>query len=83
MIYPTPPLVVRLLPNVGKAQVLLDLPDIAKLLPGILSADAGWHDDVLALLPVNGCSDALLVSCLQAVDDSQYLGGVPAGARGV
>ena len=83
MFYFILPLIVRLLSDVGEAQVLLDLPNIAKLLPGILSANAGWYDDVLTLLPINGCSDALLVSCLQAIDDPQDLRSVSACARGV
>ena len=73
----------RSLSDVSEAQVLLDLPDIAKLLPRILSGDTGRYDDVLALLPIDRCRNTLLISCLQAVDDPKDLCSVPARARGV
>lgn len=69
--------------NVGEAQVLLDLSDVAKLLPRILGGDTGGYNNVLALLPIDRCRNTLLISCLQAVDDSEDLCSVPARARGV
>lgn len=71
--------------HLSEPKVRLQLTHIplAKLLLRIRRADARRDNDILALLPVNRRHDALLVARLQAVDDAQHLGGVPAGRRRV
>lgn len=71
--------------HLSKPKIRLQLPHVllAKLLLRIRSAHARRNNHILALLPINRRDDALLVARLQAVNDAQHLGGVPAGRRRV
>lgn len=62
----------------GVTQVRLQLAHLAKLLLGILSRHRRRNNHILAHLPVNGSGNALAVSSLQRVDDTQDLGRVAA-----
>lgn len=68
---------------VGEAQVRLHLPDVSKPGPGVCRRHTRRHNDIVARRPVNGRHHALPVAQLQAVDDPQHLGRVPARARRV
>ena len=71
--------------HLSKPKIRLQLPHVllAKLLLRIRSAHARRNNHILALLPINRRDDALLVARLQAVNDAQHLGGVPARGRRV
>jgi len=62
------------------AKVRLKLPDVVELLLCILCRDCRRHDNILANLPVDGCSNAFLVGSLERVDNSKNLGAVSASA---
>lgn len=63
----------------GEAQVGLDDPELGEQGLGLLVADGGRDDDVVAGDPVDGGGDAVLVAGLEGVDDAEDLGGVAAG----
>ena len=69
--------------SLSEAEVRLDLTDLAELLLGILSGDGRGDDNVVTGEPVDGAGNAVLLSGLQSVDDTQDLGGVTAGGGGV
>jgi hypothetical protein len=65
------------------AEVRLKLSDIVELLLCVLCRDCRRNNNILTNLPVDGCSNALLVGCLKRVDDSEDFGAVSARAGGV
>jgi hypothetical protein len=67
----------------GEAQVRLHNAEVREQLLGLLVADGGRDDDVVAGNPVDRCGDPILVTSLQRVDDAEDLGGVAAGGRRV
>lgn len=69
--------------DLSVSQIGLDLADLAKLLLRVRGSDRWWNDHIIADLPVDRSSDALLVAGLQGVNDAQYLSGVATGRGGV
>jgi hypothetical protein len=62
------------------AEVRLELSNVVELLLCILCRDCRGDNDILTDLPVDGSSNALLVGCLERVDNSEDLGAVSASA---
>jgi hypothetical protein len=67
--------------HLSKPKIRLQLPHIPlpKLLLRVRRAHARRHNHILALLPINRRHNTLLVAHLQAINDAQHFGGVPAG----
>lgn len=67
----------------SEAQVGLDDAEVGEELLGLVVADGGVDDDIVAWDPVDGGGDPVLVASLQGVDDTQDLLGVATGRGGV
>ena len=63
----------------GEAQVRLDGLVAGEELLSLLALDRGVNDDLVALLPVDGGGDAVLVTDLERVNDTEDLIKVAAG----
>lgn len=63
----------------GKSEVWLDNAEVGEQGLGLLVLDAGVDNHIISGDPVDGSGDAVLVSGLERVDDTENLGGVAAG----
>ena len=70
----------RLFANIGKPQIRLYLPNIAKLLPRILGAHTRRHNNIIPHRPVNRRNNTLLITSLQTINHPQHFRGVAASA---
>ena len=69
--------------DLGITKIRLELAHIVEFLLCVLGRHRRRDNDILANLPVDGCSNALLVGRLERVDDSEHLGAVSASASRV
>jgi hypothetical protein len=69
--------------ELGIAEIGLELAHIVKLLLCILGRNSRRNNHVLANLPVDGRSNALLVCSLKRVDDAKHFGAVSSSRRWV
>ena len=67
----------------GESQVGLDDAEVREKCLCLLVLDAGVNNDVITRNPVDGGGDPVLVAGLQAVEDTEDLGGVAASGGGV
>lgn len=67
----------------GKAEVGLDGLEAGEEGGSLLVGDGGVNDDLLAVLPVGGGGDAVLVTELERINDTEDLVKVTAGRGGV
>lgn len=65
--------------EVGETQVRLDRADFTELLLSILGGDRRGDDNIITGEPVDGGGDAVLVSGLKSIDNTENLSGVTAG----
>ena len=72
-----------LLLQISKPQVRLNSPDLAKLLLSILSGNRRRNNDIITRQPVNGASNAVLISGLEGINDTENLSSVTTSRGGV